>query len=152
MVAAMNTIHTTPPGDAQGAASSADAAPSVPVLVAALYDEAPAPLRQRLLNHLLGPVGPLALVAVAAGAFARLLPQDRWSGVQVQLDDVLNIRPDQVLALASYVEQKAPELLWRLPEILAASPVMLGTLSGALLLVALRARRQSAAARQRGER
>jgi len=137
MVMAMNTIHTTPPGDALGA-PGADAAASVPVLVAALYDEAPAPLRQRLLNHLLRPVGPLALAVLAAGAFARLLPQDRWNSVQVQLDDVLNIRPDQVLALASYVEQKSPELLWRLPEILASSPVMLGTLSGALLLAALR--------------
>ena len=143
MVAAMNTIHTTPPGEALGI-PGADAAANVPVLVAALYDEAPAPLRQRLLNHLLGPVGPLALVAVAAGAFARLLPSGRWSSVQVQLDDVLNIGPDQVLALASYVEQKSPELLWRLPEILAASPVMLSTLSGALLLVALRARRRAA--------
>jgi len=144
MVMAMNTIHTTPPGDALAAPG---AAASVPVLVAALYDEAPAPLRQRLLNHLLRPVGPLALAVLAAGAFARLLPQDRWNSVQVQLDDVLNIRPDQVLALASYVEQKSPELLWRLPEILASSPVMLGTLSGALLLVALRARRQSASSR-----
>jgi hypothetical protein len=143
MVAAMNTTHTTPPGDAQGT-TGADAAATVPVLVAALYDEAPAPLRQRLLNHLLGPVGPLALAALAAGAFARLLPQGRWSSVQVQLDDVLNISPDQVLALASYVEQKSPELLWRLPEILASSPVMQSTLSGALLLVALRARRRAA--------
>jgi hypothetical protein len=148
-LAAMNTIRTTPPVDTNGA-TSADAEATVPVLVAALYDEAPAPLRQRLLNHLLGPVGPLALAALAAGAFARLLPEGRWSSVQVQLDDVLNIRPDQVLDLAFYVEQKAPELLWRLPEILSSSPVMLGTLSGALLLVALRARRQAAAARQRG--
>jgi hypothetical protein len=117
--------------------------PSVPVLVAALYDEAPPPLRQRLLNHLLRPLGPLALVAVAAGAFARLLPPERWSSAQVQLDDVWTIRPDQVLDLALYVEQKAPEMLWRLPEIMASSPVMLSTLSGALLLVALRARRRS---------
>jgi hypothetical protein len=151
MVAAMNAMLITPPGDIQGA-SSPDAEATVPVLVAALYDEAPAPLRQRLLNHLLGPVGPLALAALATGAFARLLPQGRWSSVQVQLDDVFNIRPDQVLDLAQYVEQKAPELLWRLPEILASSPVLLGTLSGALLLVALRARRQAAMARQRSER
>ena len=123
---------------------------NVPGLVAALYDEAPPPLRQRLLNHLLRPVGPLALVAVAAGAFARLLPAERWSSAQVQLDDVWAIRPEQVLDLAQYVEQKAPEMLWRLPEILASSPVMLTTLSGALLLVALRARLPSAPGPRRG--
>lgn len=116
-------------------------AANAPVLVAALYDEAPAGLRQRLLNHLLRPVGPLALVAVAAGAFAWLLPTERWTRVQVRMDDVLNIRADQVLELASYVQQKAPELLWQLPEIVASSPIALGTLSGMLLLAALRARR-----------
>jgi len=138
----MNTMPT-PPSDDAHSASGASAEANVPVLVAALYDEAPASLRQRLLNHLLRPVGPLALAAVAAGAFARLLPPGRWSGVQVQLDDVLNIRPDQVLDLAFYVEQKAPEMLWRLPEVLSSSPVLLSTISGALLLMALRARRQS---------
>jgi hypothetical protein len=134
MVVAMNTM-STPPIDA---APSGAAEANVPVLVAALYDEAPAPLRQRLLNHLLGPVGPLALVAVAAGAFARLLPPGRWSGAQAQLDDVLNIGSDQVLDLAMYVEQKAPEMLWQLPDVLASSPLLLSTLSGALLLMALR--------------
>lgn len=144
----MNTMPT-PPSDDAHSASGVSAEDNVPVLVAALYDEAPASLRQRLLNHLLRPVGPLALAAVAAGAFARLLPPRRWSGVQVQLDDVLNIRPDQVLDLARYVEQKAPEMLWRLPEVLSSSPVLLSTLSGALLLMALRARRQPGT-RQRG--
>jgi hypothetical protein len=143
MVAGMNTTPTPPPDDARAASAAAVAATAdVPVLVAAVYREAPPSLRQRLLNHLLRPVGPLALVAVAAGAFANLLPPGRWSGAQVQLDDVWTIRPDQVLDLAQYVEQKAPELLWRLPDVLAANPVVLGTLSGALLLMALRARRQ----------
>jgi hypothetical protein len=148
MVARMNATSDTRP-DGERVDTAASATGSVPVLVAALYDEAPASLRQRLLNHLLRPLGPLALVAVAAGAFARLLPPGRWSNVQVQLDDVWAIRPEQVLDLAQYVEQKAPEMLWRLPEILATSPVVLSTLSGALLLMALRARRASAAAPRR---
>jgi hypothetical protein len=115
---------------------------NVPVLVAAVYDEASVGLRQRLLNHLLRPVGPLALVAVATGAFASLLPHERWSGAYAQLDDVLRIRPDQVLDLTRYVQQKSPEMLLRLPEIIASSPVALGTLSGVLLLTALRARQR----------
>jgi len=87
---------------------------------------------------LLRPVGPLALAAVAAGAFASLLPE-RWSGVQVRLEDVLfRIQADHVLDLARYVEQKSPEWLWSLPDALAASPLLMSTLSGALLLTALR--------------
>jgi len=125
----MNVMHSTPPVPAE---------PDVPQLVAALYDEAPASQRQRLLNHLLRPLGPLALAAVAAGAFASLLPE-RWSVAQVRLEDVLfRIRPDHVADLARYVEQKAPEMLWCLPDALAASPLLMGTLSGALLLAALR--------------
>jgi len=143
MVADMDSTDINPP--AGSGSQPAQAAPdaNVPVLVAALYKDAPASLRQRLLNHLLRPVGPLALVAVAAGAFARLLPPGRWSGVQVQLDDVWTIRPDQVLDLARYVEQKAPDLLWRLPEVLSASPLLAGSISGALLLMALRHARRS---------
>ena len=131
-------MDITPPVDNGSPSVPAVPDPNVPVLVAALYKEAPASLRQRLLNHLLRPVGPLALVAVAAGAFARLLPPGRWSDVQVQLDDVWTINPDQVLDLARYVEQKAPDLLWRLPDALAASPLLASSLTGALLLMALR--------------
>jgi len=121
------------------AAAPIEAPASVPALVAALYDEAPASLRERLLNHLLRAVGPLALAAVAAGAFARLLPAERWGSVQVHLDDVFfHIRPDHVADLASYVDQKAPEMLWGLPDVLSSSPLLMGTLTGALLLVALR--------------
>ena len=138
----MNTMPTTPLDDARAANAAAEA--DVPVLLAAVYREAPASLRQRLLNHLLRPVGPLALVAVAAGAFSRLLPPGRWNGAQVQLDDVWTIQPDQVLDLARYVEQKAPDLLWRLPDVLAASPLLASSLTGALLLMALRhARRRT---------
>lgn len=146
MVWTMISMDTTPP-IAAAAAHEAPALPepreaNVPALVAALYDEAPVGLRQRLLNHLLRPVGPLALAAVATGAFASLLPHERWSGAYAQLDDVLRIRPDQVLDLARYVQQKSPEMLLRLPEIMASSPVALGTLTGVLLLTALRARQR----------
>ena len=146
MVWTMNSMDTTSPV-AAAVVNEAQALPepreaNVPALVAALYDEAPVGLRQRLLNHLLRPVGPLALVAVATGAFASLLPHERWSGAHAQLDDVLRIRADHVLALARYVQQKSPEMSMRLPEIIASSPVALGTLSGVLLLTALRTRQR----------
>jgi len=108
-------------------------------LVADLFNEAPPPLRVRLLNGLLQPVGPLALVAVAAGAFARLLPTTRWQRVYASLDDAMRITAGQVLDLARYVEQKSPESFAQLPALLAGSPLWAGSLSGALLLLALQA-------------
>lgn len=79
--------------------------------VAALYEHASAPERVTLLNRLLRPVGPLALVSIAAGAFAVLLPDARWREAEVSLEDTRRVGSAQVLALADYVGQKAPDVL-----------------------------------------
>jgi hypothetical protein len=89
-------------------------------------------------DSLLRPVGPLALVAVAAGAFASLLPTTRWGEVRASLDDAMRISASHVLELARYVEQKSPEVLWQLPGRLDDSRLLTGSISGALLLLALR--------------
>jgi hypothetical protein len=112
-------------------------ATSLPPLIAELYDEAPPSLKVRLLDSLLRPVGPLALVAIAAGAFGNLLPASRWRAVTVTLDDVARISGAQVLELALYVEQKSPDVLQQLPQLLGDSPLATGTVSGALLLLVL---------------
>lgn len=99
-------------------------------------------LQAQLLTQLLRPVGPLALVAIAAGAFARLLPTTRWQPAQVDADDAAQFSTEQVTELIRYVEQKSPELLLQLPQLVADPRLWLGSASGALLLMALRARRQ----------
>lgn len=80
-------------------------------LVAQLYGQASPPQRLRLLNLMLRQVGPLALVTIAAGAFAGLLPGDRWREAEVDDEQARRVGTAQVLALASYVEEKAPEVL-----------------------------------------
>jgi hypothetical protein len=111
---------------------------ALPPLIADVYRQAPPALRLRLLDSLLRPVGPLALVAVAAGAFASLLPTTRWGEVRASLDDAMRISASHVLELARYVEQKSPEVLWQLPGRLDDSRLLTGSISGALLLLALR--------------
>ncbi len=113
--------------------------PEIAPLVARFYDEAPLSLRVGLLNGLLKPVGPLALVALAAGAFGPLLTGTRWRGAVADLGDALRLDAAQVLELARYVEQKSPEWLLRLPELVGHTPLWAVSASGALLLVALRA-------------
>ncbi len=120
----------------------AEAAPEIAPLVARFYDDAPLSLRVRLLNGLLRPVGPLALVTLAAGAFGSLLPDTRWVGAVADLGDALRLDASQVLELARYVEQKAPELLWQLPDVVGQGPLWAASVSGSLLLVALRLRRR----------
>jgi hypothetical protein len=110
-----------------------------PPLVSDLYREAPSQLRLKILNCLLRPVGPLALVAVAAGAFSSLLPVVRWQQLTVSLDDTLRIDAGQVLELARYVDQKSPEVFQQIGALLCDGPTVVSTLSSSLLLLALRA-------------
>ena len=120
----------------------AEAAPEIAPLVARFYNDAPLSLRVRLLNGLLRPVGPLALVTLAAGSFGSLLPDTRWRVAVADLGDALRLDGAQVLELARYVEQKAPELLLQLPDVVGQGPLWAASVSGSLLLVALRLRRR----------
>jgi hypothetical protein len=112
---------------------------SLPRLVADFYDEAPPATRLQLLSNLLKPVGPLALVAIGAGAFSRLLPSGRWQDATPSLDDVQRFTGDQVLELVLYVQQKSPEFLLQLPQLLGEPRLWLATLNGTLLWLALQA-------------
>jgi hypothetical protein len=120
---------------------------SLAPLVADAYAQAAPRQRVRLLNGLLRPVGPLALVAIAAGAFASLLPSGRWHMARASIDDAMRISAAQVLELAAYVEQKSPDALAQLPELMSDSGLWAGSISGALLLIALRAWRRGRAPR-----
>ncbi len=117
---------------------------SVARLLAQLYAQASPATRTRLLSQLLQPVGPLALVAIAAGAFGRLLPQTRWEGARVTMDDAQHFDAAQVFELVRYVEQKSPELLLQLPQLVSDPRLWLGSATGVLLMMVLRQRRQAA--------
>ena len=68
-------------------------------LLADFYEQAPPALRSRLLQALLRALGPLALVAVAAGAFSRLLPPRPSTPLEVTPEVLETIGSEQVLQL-----------------------------------------------------
>ncbi len=80
-------------------------------LISRLYGAASQPLRAKLIACLVRPLGPLGLVAVAAGAFAGLLRRSSSGGVTVVIDDVARYSNEQVYELARFVEQVSPEAL-----------------------------------------
>ena len=82
--------------------------PGMPELVSEVYRRAPLALRARLLEHLLRPVGPLALVALAAGAFGHLMFRLGRDAVPVSVEDAARISAEHVLELARYVQQSSP--------------------------------------------
>jgi len=79
--------------------------------VAELYRSAEAPLKAKLLECLLRPLGALALVAVAGGVFGALRSRHGWQRLQVHEDDTLEVSAEQVRELACYLQQSAPEVL-----------------------------------------
>jgi len=109
----------------------------IPELVSEVYGQAPAPLRAKLLECLLMPVGPLALVAIATGAFSRFLYRLRGEAAPISLDEAARITSAHVLELARYVEQCNPHVLLRIGSLIADNPLGLATLSGSALLLAL---------------
>jgi len=117
----------------------------VPQLIAEVYGAATAPLRARLLECLLRPVGPLGLVAIAAGTFGGFLHRARSGGLEVSLDDAARISGDQMFELARYIEQSSPDTFQQVASLLAENPLGVAGLSASLLMLVLRAWRKRAA-------
>jgi hypothetical protein len=102
-----------------------------------MYKEAPAPVRIWLLESLVRPLGPLALVAIAGGAFAHLLYRLRRNAPPISTHDANRVTPEQVLELTNYVEQCSPDALLRIGALIADRPLGVVTISGTALLTAL---------------
>jgi hypothetical protein len=124
-------------GPRAGAIAGADSTRGLPELVSSTYDRAPAPVRTKLIEYLLGPVGPLALIAIANGAFVHFLYRAERNAVPVSVDDAATITSGHVLELARYVEQSSPEVLLPIGSLIAERPVDLFTIGGSALFLGL---------------
>jgi len=111
----------------------------IPELIAEFYRTATSPLRAKLLECLLQPVGPLGLVVIAAGAFGELLRRGNYARLAVLPEDATRISADQMLELARYVEQCSPETFLKIASVLAENPVGFAGLGSSVLLIGLRA-------------
>ena len=78
-------------------------------LVSRLYRTASAPLRADMLSCLLRPLGTLSLVAVASGAFARLLQHNGAAPDRVALDEVWRFSSSHIFELAMFVHEENPD-------------------------------------------
>jgi hypothetical protein len=86
---------------------------SVPAIVASALGKLNVERRARLLGRLLGSVGPLALVVVGGGAFAKYLRNARWCEVPISFEDAARATSGQVHDLVRYAEQSDPHLVKR---------------------------------------
>jgi hypothetical protein len=131
-------IRTTAPGERSRVAR----------LASRLYAGASAVQRSRIVTALLRPLGPLALVAVASGAFAGLLTRDGAMGHGVSVDELGAFTNDQVFELARFVEQASPDALQQAARAIVDNPFgvsAFGAAAAVLLAAALRGRDADAA-------
>ncbi len=116
-------------------------------LASRLYAGASAMQRSRIVTTLLRPLGPLALVAVASGAFAGLLDRANAVGA-ASIDELGHFTRDQVFELARFVEQVSPDALQQVAGTIAENPLgvsALGAAAAVLLASAVRDGSETAA-------
>jgi hypothetical protein len=107
-------------------------------LYANFYCDAEPSLRARTLECLLRPISPLALVAVAAGAFSPFLHREQWGRLSVPIEVAMRFSSEQIFELARFVDQFQPEAFSQVAGLLVDNPVCLSTLTATLLLTAVR--------------
>jgi hypothetical protein len=112
-------------------------------LVGKVFEQAPVQEKSRLVAVLIRPLGLLSLAAVAGGVFTHIRMRSSWPDVQVLADDVLHVRPHDVVALANYTQQVSLQVLGNLGQVLTASPVLASTAAAALLIKLLQHKRYS---------
>jgi hypothetical protein len=110
---------------------------SVPQLVGEVYTAAPAADKARLLQFLLPTLGVLPLIVVANGLFARMRFRDGWSNFQVRVEDLQQVRANDVVSLVERVQLAGSQVLDGLAQTLASSPALATTAAAGILIVLL---------------
>ncbi len=111
----------------------------VPRLISRLYAASDAPLRVRVLQRLLDPLGTLGLAAIAAGAFAGFLQRRGAEGLRVSVDDASRFSSDQIAELVHFVGQVSPESIQSIVGTFADNPVGVTAFGAAAVVLLLRA-------------
>jgi hypothetical protein len=112
-------------------------------VVSRVYRVANDALRAQMLTHLLRPLGALALVGVASGAFARLVRRDGLAPDPISAEDLLRYSSEQIHELTLFVYQVNPDALQPLVEQLAQSATGFAALSTAALVMLHRSSQRS---------
>ena len=110
---------------------------SLPELLGRVYEEAPVTQRGQIVEHLLKPLGLLALVGVANGIFAKLTWRDGWHSFKIPAESIAAIEAHHVVALAHRVQQVSSSSLESLGQVILQSPVIASSAAAAMLLSVL---------------
>lgn len=116
----------------------------VALLIGRVYRDAPWSMRQRIVDHLLRPLGLLSLTALAGGAFARMRLRPQSGGEPGGLAALQAIRSADVVDLVSFVQQVSADCVDSLAGLLGSQPGAM-TAASVLVLLAILQQRQAVA-------
>ena len=112
-------------------------------LVSRVYRAANDAMRADMLASLLRPLGILSLVAVASGAFARLLQRNGVVPDTISTADIVRYSSDQIFELTLFVHEVNPDALQQLAEQLAQNTMGMTAVSAMALALLHRRLRPS---------
>ena len=122
--------------DAYESAPSEQKIEIVAQLVGKVYKDAPPEMRGCLLEHLLKPLGVLALLTVANGVFSKIRFRTGWAARPVQLEDTRRVQASDVTELVDYIQHASIQVVDSLIQLLANPPTLAGS-AAAVVLVSL---------------
>lgn len=103
-------------------------------LVARIYDVARPSERCRILEHLMRPLGVLALVGICNGIFAKIWFRNGWHDLHIRPEDAQAIRSEDIVSLVDFVQQASMDTVNNLASLLASSPMIVYSGTAALLI------------------
>ena len=115
---------------------------TIPEVVGKIYDIAPATERCHILEHLLKPLGALALVGVCNGIFTKIWFRSGWNDLHIRPEDAQSVQGVDVASLVDYVQQASAETVDGLASLLSTSPMMVYSAAAAMLVTVLVRRTQ----------
>ena len=99
--------------------------PGLREAIAAGFEQLRLTERIQVLRRLLVPVGPMALLVVAGGAFAKYVRQARSPRMKLATEDVARLTRAQILELARYAEQSKPSALVQVMHVMQRASIRL---------------------------
>jgi hypothetical protein len=107
-------------------------------LVSRVYRAAGPELRARLLRCLLRPLGPLAIAAVAAGAFGGFLDRGSKESASFTLAELTRYSSEEIFELARFVEQADPDAMVELARMMVERPIGIAGFSASVVALLVR--------------
>ncbi|HWZ73532.1 MAG TPA: hypothetical protein VN326_18925 [Casimicrobiaceae bacterium] len=111
---------------------------SVPAVIASAFGKLNLERRARLLGRLLGSVGPLALVVIGGGGFAKYLRNAGWPEIPISFEDAARATSSQVFDLVRYVEQSNPRVVDGLLAALLQDGTTMTALGASVAVIAIK--------------